>query len=808
MRKALKMSLLLGTIVVLLALTACGVDGDYNSNDAPTISITSWEGAENEVAADTLDILVFQQRIYWNTNDNDGTISGIAYRILDINGNPIATPGNSVIDNLGEIESINYEGEELVGWVVHYKQGADENIPLTSNEAKKTIWSQSQYAVVNFPANENGEPSEMISSFEVICIDNRGTISNLAKKSFKTASSIPNCILSTSRGNPYGKEVGTGLYLTISMSTEPGDPLAVSGADYYEYKVGKYVYDPEYDYNADPDSTITPILIEETDWLVTEDSQIILTKNSNPALIPDFAGTEADAEQLTFTRISAHAYNYAGVKSKESYIQFAVKEGFHPKTMLYPEKIYALGNYHYKDYTETEDQETYPYIMQDGTVPVIYATSFFIDKDGMKTAVNSPNLKVYAKWGYYGQYGTPPTASAGAITYTDSPYDTEVGRVLNESDDDSHNYTDADDYYSEIVAYDIRFDDAPFNFYALSQDPENIVTHDDGTQWLRVPKNSVWSISKGLDMGNLSNGIHKLEVCAVDLQFEPDPTPEVLEFKLLEFIPKEERERVMVLDASVFGVTQGDYMAAYTDSVYNSIFSSYPNVDLYERTAMQANSGLSPDAYFIAYSDLLQYKTLIYREESNSLTNYFSNDHDALKLFVHNGGNIILSASKNLKSINDQFVNNNKNLFSRYFGIGLNLNSVIAFPSARKYTNGAIPTDESIAYGNLPNLDLNLSEPYSYTINFFNALAEMAYFSEDFANPEDNFTKILYRSKIKNVGDDNYSPQTEEIYNEYNALPVIVGKTTLQNKCIVTGFPLSFMQQAELAQLFEELLND
>ena len=794
MRKALKMSLLLGTIAVLLALTACGVDGDYKSNNAPVIRITSWEGAENEEAASDLDSLVFQQKIYWNANDIDGTITGIAYRILDENGNPIATPGNSVIDDIGEIASITYEGEELVGWVVHYKEGADESIPLTSDLAKKTIWSQEQYATVNFPSNENGEPTIKISSFEVIAIDNRGTVSNIAKKSFKTISSIPTCILSTSRGNPNGKQVGTGLYITFSMSTVPGDPLGVPGADYFEYKVGKYVYD------EDADSTDTAELIEETGWFVTTSREIILTKNSEPALTPDFESTEPDASQLTFTRVTAHAYNYAGVKSNESNIEFAVKEGFHPNTMIYPEKVYALGDNHYKDYVDSEDQENYPYIFKDGPIPVIYATNFFTDTEGNFTAVNSTNLKVYAKWGYYGQYGTPPTSSSGAITYSDSPYDTEVGRVLNEADDK--------DYYSEIVAFDIRFDDAPFDFYALSQDPNNTVTHEDGTQWLRVPKNSVWSIAKGLDIGNLDSGMHKLEISAVDLQYEYDPTPAVLEFNLIDPIAKANRNGIMVFEASTFPTWSQTQV--YADSVYHEVLSDFSGVDYFDRSDINATIGLSANACNLAYSDLQRYKTVIYREEVAGTT-YFGSDYDALKLYLNSGGNILISAAGNLKSINDEMINRNRNMFRNYFGINFVSNSLVFLQQSppKPYFIGATPTNEIASLSNLPVLNLNLEESHNLILTQRQGLSDLAYFSDNYATPEDYLTKVIYRAKIKDIDPtNNYAPTTEEIYNQFNEVPLAIGKITPQNKCYAFGFPLSFMNRSELTLMFNELLND
>ncbi len=793
MRKALKISLLLGTIAVLLALTACGVDGDYKSNKAPQISITSWEGAENESAAQDLDSLVFQQKIYWNATDEDGTIAGVAYRILDENGDPIATPGNSVIDEIGELESITYEGEELVGWVVHYKTGADENIPLSSDLAKKTIWSQEKYATINFPANEDGQPAVKISSFEVISIDNRGDVSNLARKSFKAVSSVPTCILSTSRGNPDGKQVGTGLFITFAMSTTIGDPLSVPGADYYEYKVEKYIYD------EDADSLDVPELFEAGEWVSTTSREVLLTKNTSPSLSPDFDGIDTDAQQLTFTRVTAHAYNYAGVKSNDSIIEFAVKEGFHPNTVIYPQKTYGLGDNHYIDYVNSEDQENYPYILKDGAIPIIYATKLFTNQLGENIAVNSVNFKLYAKWGYYGQYGNRITTTSGAIAtvYSDSPYDDEIARVLNEADNK--------DYYSEIVAYDIRFDDEPFDFFALSQDPENIVTHEDGTQWLRVPKNSVWSISKGLELGNLENGMHKLEISAVDLQYEYDPTPAVFEFNLVENVPASEREGVMVLGASSFPTWSTTQV--YADSVYQEVLSGFSGVEFFSRNEINAATGLSINACNLSYSDLQNYKTIIYREEIVGNT-YFADDYDALKLYVNSGGNIILSAAGNLKSINDVMVNRNRSMFTSYFGINFSKTAINVVPSGKYYFDKFMPTSEISSLPNLPELDVYLGHSHNFLVYQRNAIADVSYFAENYAFPDDPFAKVIYNSDIKTVGEDTWAPTSEEEYNLYNNIPLAVGKVTTQNKCFAFGFPLSFMEKTELVQLFNEILND
>lgn len=786
MRKALKMSLLLGTIAVLFALTACGVDGDYKANSAPEIRITSWEGVEIDSLIEDSETLVFQQRIYWNANDKDGIITGVAYRVLDQNGNPIATPGNSVIDAMGEIGTVVENGNELTGWIVHYKKGADENIPLTSPEAKRTIWSQRHYAVINFPANEDGVATERISSFEVVCIDDRGAVSNIARKSFKTTSSLPTCILSTSRGNPNGKEVGTGLYLTFSMSTPELDPFSVPGADFFEYKLEKIS-------KAD---TVT--VISATEWFNTKGqakiNEVKLTKYTDPALTPDI---DENGVQTTFTRVTAHVYNLAGVKSNESIIEFIVKEGLHPRTIIFPQKVYALGDNHYKDYFAVNDQEVYPFITTtDG--PDKYATKFFIDSEGRKSAVNSPNLKVYATWGYWGQYGTPPTSSSGATVFSESPYDTEVGHVLNASDNK--------DYYSEIIAYDIRFDDEPYDFYALSQDPNNIVTHDDGTEWLRVPKNSVWSISKGLELHNIASGDHKLEVSAVDLQEVYDPNHAVLEFTIVDHIPKADRNKILILDASNFDSWSSTQV--YADSVYHSVLDGVSGSEFLNRREINAITGLSINSCNLSFSDLQKYKTVIYREEHKSST-YFIKDYDAIKLYLNDGGNIVLSAEKNLKEMHGELITRRLNMFTKYFGINPTPSAITNLPDNSPFINGAAPTDNFPSLVGLPQLNLYLGHTHNFVLSQRKGFIDLAYFAENYAMPEDPFAKVLYRSKAKPVKvGDNFSPQSEEVFERFNNLPIGIAKITPQNKCFVFGFPLSYMEKDGLIQLFQTVLNN
>ncbi|HRZ77400.1 MAG TPA: DUF1846 family protein, partial [Bacteroidales bacterium] len=118
--------------LALLVLTGCGKFGEKFENKEPDIAITSYEGFDDsELLAPFADTeFIFQQRIFWNAWDEDGLITGFAYRVKDQNGNPIATPGNHYVDMTGDVTPQNVIDRFGVGWVLHYKTNADQNLPL------------------------------------------------------------------------------------------------------------------------------------------------------------------------------------------------------------------------------------------------------------------------------------------------------------------------------------------------------------------------------------------------------------------------------------------------------------------------------------------------------------------------------------------------------------------------------------------------------------------------------------------------------------------------------------------------------
>jgi len=225
----------------VLLISGCGKSGNRFANQPPTIQITSFEGWDTTYVSagyDTTLIYCFQQRIYWHATDPDGVITGYAFRILDENNNPIPTPGYEYLDLTGELTPDNLLALGT-GWVIHYMTGADQNIPLDDPRARRSIWSSQKYAVINFPSADSlGNPTVKYNRFEVVAIDNRGAITpHPAWRNFNTQSDRPKCMISTTKGNPNGKDVGSGLKLSFTMSDT--DPFITAVPYKYEFKIMK-----------------------------------------------------------------------------------------------------------------------------------------------------------------------------------------------------------------------------------------------------------------------------------------------------------------------------------------------------------------------------------------------------------------------------------------------------------------------------------------------------------------------------------------------------------------------------------------
>jgi len=75
------LTILIAMGLALLLLSGCGKSGNRFANQAPTIKITSYEGADDsDLLSPYADsVFAFQQKIYWHATDPDGVITGFAY---------------------------------------------------------------------------------------------------------------------------------------------------------------------------------------------------------------------------------------------------------------------------------------------------------------------------------------------------------------------------------------------------------------------------------------------------------------------------------------------------------------------------------------------------------------------------------------------------------------------------------------------------------------------------------------------------------------------------------------------------------
>jgi hypothetical protein len=823
--KSVKLFPMLITILILsLFAFGCGKQGSRFENIAPTIDITSYEGYNpDNPYTDSTEVTLFQQRIFWHASDPDGVIAGYAYRIINDEGNPISTAGNAFIDSLGDYTPDVVLNAFGAGWVLHYKVGADQTIPLSDADAQKTIWSSKKYATINFlAATLTGDSLTTISRFEVICIDNRGLICDrMAYRVFKSYSMVPTCFLSTTKGNPGGQQVGTGLKLSFSL--EDNDPFIQATAWYYKFKVQKWTAITVNE-NLVPGEFVSEM--PANDWINTINqtriNQYQLTKYTYPSLSSDF---NESGDQVTFTRVVARVVDLAGIESEADTIYFAVKEGFHPRTMIYYQRVYALGANHSIDYTDTSTPEVLPTtILNDKQ---LFATPFFRDPEGYYTAVSSSNLKCWIRWGWHGEYGVQ--LASGGVQVTDNPYDKKVDMLL---DDDTNA-----NYFSEITSFDIRLNDEPYNYPPLA----NSIHTDAGTgkRWLRVPVNS--SLGQTIVLTNLQVNTeampyHLFEVRAVDLQDEVGSVAE-FKFKIVAPVERSQKAGVLVIDDEPNNVNFAPQDSV--DAKYANMLSDF-NGEVVFRRRTGIESTIDTDVRFrkFALSDIQRFKLIIYHADWPTQTSNFPIDHDAFALYLNQGGNMLISAGGNLHSAVQAVQIASQQTFETFFGVTYRLDATSSttgnmlqktwFVKAKKQLSNF--QDMDLAFDLYPTNPVSTpfysdgqlicpdpNESYLNLINSRKGLGPITYFNYYVSDYGSDVTPIykygskpVYPQPANTPAASNYyCPQTEDDYNSVND-KVIGLRRIIPNAstCYIFGIPLSYMTRSSSKQMMNDILAE
>ncbi|MCK4312193.1 MAG: hypothetical protein KAW88_05610 [Candidatus Cloacimonetes bacterium] len=796
-----KTMILLTTLtVIILIIGACGRKGSTYLNKKPIIRITSYEGVIEPTEIDSVNPVSFRQKIYWEASDEDGVIDSYAFRVVDENlqplkdneGNTIGTPGYEIVDE--------------DGWVYHYKAGADETIPLEITEAKH-IWTNQVYAVINFPANEDGDSTDVTSVFEVKCRDNRWEECEItAKKYFHVNSEEPKCTVGSTKGDINGKTIGTGVIFSFNIIDE--DQFVGSIPDYFKFKLerkdlaGNLIPESEGGY---PDAI----------WSTEYESNV----QEYLTTLDDFDGTRAalilnnivNSVPQDSTYLTAWAIDLAGIVSEPKIISFIVKEGFYPSTLIYNgvrqqgvdcgNDTFVLGTNHFVTYIDEALGRLIPSVMT--SEGPHYSTPFWYDKDENYIAISSNDLKVYMKWGYDGEYEG------------NSRQGKKVSKVLDEQT--------GQPYFTEITYFDLRLDGEAYCYAPLPASEYNIIDEDTGKEWLRVPMGH--EISQETILTGLQAGTHRFEVRAVDLQYVGDETPTEFVFKIIEPIPAEEKEGILVIDDALADVN--NCPEEYVDSLYSKEFFADYNgrVDQLDRDELKNTIWIeqlhfSKDVF--SPTDLEPYKIVVYHFDSPTGgtpgTCNIPKEYDVLNLYLRGGGNLIISGGSNLKvdALRD-FRIFGFPFLDRYFGIqGKEEESI-------KYFEKDGTTPYSSVFWTVPYFikatpdngftgDVELQIPsFNTRVNWqeilqipVESLGPVAFFDEALLINEPT---VIYRLGCKPAGDGLLDPSQYE-YDLYNGQPIGLRKETGESKCYIFGFPLAYMVPDQVRLLMNQIIEE
>jgi len=785
-------------LTMALFISACE-KGDLKPNVPPRISITSYAGADTLETAELNDAILFQQTLYWNAYDPDGSVVGYAYRVLNENDEPIATPGNESIDIHGEYTPAVLKAVDAkYGWIYRLPAGiTDPN--------KNTIWTDRVSAVINFPANIDGDSANVVSRFDVVAIDNRGDISNIATKYFHAESHKPVVFASTSKGTfekeengvMVPSEVGQGFKLVFTMNDS--DPYVGAIPWYFEYQIARYPVD---------DSTFTTPL-DELVWFDTKDSdkvnEVILTASSSPALRTNYDSTNTTRESITVLRVCA--VDLAGIKSDVKTYKFFVNGKYYPQTLIYHKKCYALSDNHYVENQDDAGTEVVPFMQTPSGYKI--ARPFYLhpvenEDNGelnpptkfLPTAIcntNNEKTKIWLRWGYRGEFeGNDPDNKKVSI-----PRDSTGQSGI--------------DYQTEISYYLLQLDGTRYQFGPLKDDATQARMGNTDPNWLKVPAGH--DISQKINVGDLEPGRHVFKVKVEDLQGKQDPTPEVFEFEIVRPKPLVERSGALIITSE----TSNAMTEQIKDFYVNTISELLPGEPIHfvRRAPWVTAIANLPNTMRLfsnnpfAPSFLQQYKYVIYYKDFQPNESTIADDAVTFKSFLNLNGTLVLSGGDNIAITQRRMLSVAEYFFSSHFGMPRDIDNVLTInPQMQYQTKPYIKAVTSLKNPPFGDLSVNFdpdTQPIPLIITN-NGLSTISYFKN--VDPQ----YALYKTVSKQVGEDPKSPQTIDEYNEYNdkVIALVKENGTLageKGKGYLFAFPISVMDKTDAKLLLGNIIK-
>ena len=842
-----KTCVLLFLLSVIVAFTACGVRGEFFENKPPTVVVTSYSGWNNPGEADEVNPTPYEQTIYWHGHDEDGRVVGYAFRILNADRQPISTPGHDFIDKLGEVTSpdlinkFDKDGKPLgAGWVLHYAENADRTKSLDNPGEHRTILTDAVFTKINLPAaDEYGNPQNVPSSFQIVAIDDKGAISEPVERFFVSRSIIPTLNITSSVGQLDDATIGTGVRVLFIHHSENLDFIIPTRPHYFNY----WLYETRIPVGATIGGLTPPTNIAANRdtlsvWLTHHDlwdeyierftvsitnqystinepkvDEILLTSATNPRL--NVTMDENDTK-LTYSVIKAEVVDLAGVRSKPSYVLFSVSDKYKPRAMFYPTHSYILGEHHWALRPERENLITPPSVITSegtriaglfDTIPVINQNNVITDiKFGL---VGDRATRFWFKWGYYGEY------------LFQNPNEEYRGTVLDDAS--------GENYLSEIQAFHIQLNGKQFDF------PPLIPIQDD-PEWLRIPANN--EIAQNLAISGLDPGDHVLSLKIEDLQGKYSDVVN-LNFTIERPLTLSEKENKILFVCSLTDQAHSSQARSfYTDVLPSNYNLTHVNrqtlSDLLTGTGAYSSYALRDgDANNLTpYAFLNQFKYVICAVDGRNISNplNINRDQNGLRMYMRNGGNVILVGNNNMKNIQDSmfFGSPMVRFYEEYFGWASPLltHAVIDNPGPvvgrYYYFKGAIPQDTSfpeiLAETNSANNTYDLIFNQNFQRNGIMTFSNFITVSSQ--------AEVLYRMNTKSKDEDNWSPQQENGYwdcspdhehirdcvynmgeNDYKESIVGFRKAYGEGYNYTFSFALTQMRIENVRQLFAEIIK-
>ncbi len=499
------------------------------------------------------------------------------------------------------------------------------------------------------------------------------------------------------------------------------------------------------------------------EWFSTINSPdirlLLLNGNTVPALTQNAPNT--------YTQFEAYVVSRSGVvQNTPTSIHFRVVGGFQPVALLYSQTLVGLGSYHYS-VKPSETMLPVEYFMPNAQG---FNTNLYPTANGY-SAVNSEDFKLHLRWGYKGEYGM--VLSNSSVMVTNIPFDQQVNQVLS---------PEGTNYHSRITAFWLRLDGAPFpvlpQFFISQQ-----VQHSDGSNWLRVV-NFNDNCRQG-DLSNLASGIHTVELMVEDLQGVLS-SPAMQRIELHPYIPASQRSGILIVDNSP---NNSNYSPeTVVDTFYNNVVpTNYGPVEVLDMATED-----HPEFSFIP-SRLQNYKAVLLHSDNpmEDLNAYYL--LNGMDFYLENQGVLILSGTNKFKSALQVL---DPGWCAEKFGISQQ--SGVYALSSSLISNPYFVRAEGI--GSNQDIPLNLNTGFNSLVMLRQGLSAITYFDDSLG------LDWLFGFGCKPVDSPTYPP-TEADYNLLSSKYVAYRYQNAGSNLVVFGFPLSYMEQAPVAQNLNSILS-